>query len=117
MGNCLGFYRDTGRDKINLVFGASQFILIGISYASINLSNTYINLTGPVTLGLAYFTVARLYAFATGSMLEKSTVRASLQQSKELHGVLMLINLGGQAGALNAGVREKIRRQMMRKAV
>jgi CHASE2 domain-containing sensor protein len=104
-----GFYRDTGRDKINLVFGASQFILIGISYASINLSNTYINLTGPVTLGLAYFTVARLYAFATGSMLEKSTVRASLQQSEELHGVLMLINLGGQSGALNAGVREKIR--------
>lgn len=104
-----GFYRDTGRDKINLVFGASQFILIGISYSSINLSNTYINLTGPVTLGLAYFTVARLYAFAAGSMLEKSTVRASLQHTEELHGVLMLINIGGQAGALNAGVREKIR--------
>lgn len=109
-----GFYRDTGRDKIDLLFGASQFILIGISYGSINLSNTYINLTGPVTLGLAYFTVARLYAFATGSYLEKSAVRASLQNRGVQHGVLMLINLGGEAGALNAGVREKIRRGLLK---
>jgi len=104
-----GFYREAGRDKIDMLFGASQFILIGVSYGSINLSNTYINLTGPVTLGLAYFTIARLYAFATGNMLEKSAVRASLQQSDVQHGVLMLISLGGQAGALNEGVREKIR--------
>lgn len=104
-----GFYRDTGRDKIDLLFGASQFILIGISYGSINLTNTYINLTGPVTLGLAYFSIARLYSYATGNMLEKSTVRTSLQRSGEQLGVLMLINLGGQAGALNAGVRESIR--------
>ena len=108
-----GFYRDTGRDKIDLLFGASQFILIGVSYLSINLSNTYINLTGPVTLGLAYFAVARLYAFATANALEKSTVRASSQSSVEQHGVLMLINLGGQAGALNTGIREKIRQGLV----
>ncbi len=104
-----GFYRDSGRDKIDLLFGASQFIMIGISYGSINLSNTYINLTGPVTLGLVYFTVARLYAYATGSMLEKSVVRASQQGCARQHGVLMLVKLGGHSGALNAGVREKIR--------
>jgi len=109
-----GFYRDSGRDKIDLLFGASQFILIGISYGSINLSNTYINLTGPVTLGLAYFTVARLYTFATGSLLEKSTVRTSLHNSGEQHGVLMLIHLGGHAGTLNAGVREKIRQGLVK---
>jgi CHASE2 domain-containing sensor protein len=110
----LGFYRDTGRDKIDLLFGASQFILVGISYGSINLTNTYINLTGPVTLGLTYFTVARLYSYATGSMLEKSAVRKSLQRSGEQIGVLMLINLGGHAGALNAGVRETIRQGLSR---
>lgn len=110
----LGFYRDTGRDKIDLLFGASQFILIGISYGSINLTNTYINLTGPVTLGLAYFTIARLYSYATGNMLEKSAVRTSLQRSGDQLGVLMLINLGGQAGALNAGVREAIRQGLVK---
>ena len=108
----LGFYRDTGRDKIDLLFGASQFILIGISYGSINLTNTYINLTGPFTLGLAYFSIARLYSYATGNMLEKSAVRTSLQRSEEQLGVLMLINLGGQTGVLNAGVRETIRHSL-----
>ncbi len=109
-----GFYRNAGRDKIDRLFGASQFILIGVSYASINLSNTYINLTGPVTLGLAYFTIARIYAFATSKTLEKSAVRTAQRQTGELHGTLMLIRLGGQAGAqhasvLNDKVREKIR--------
>lgn len=108
-GTAWGFYRDTGRDKIDLLFGASQFILISISYGSINLSNTYINLTGPVTLGLAYFSIARLYTFATGKMLENSTVRKSLLSGVEQQGVCMLIKLGGQGGALNAGIREKIR--------
>jgi len=102
-----GFYRDTGRDKIDRLFGASQFILIGISYASINFTNTYINLTGPVTLGLAYFTLARLYDYATSKQLEQNTVRTAQQRSGDLHGVLMLVHLDGRM--LNDGVREKIR--------
>lgn len=110
----LGFYRNTGRDKIDRLFGSSQFILIGISYASINLTTTYINLTGPVTIGLAYFTIARLYDFATSKALEKSTVRFSQRSSGEMLGVLLLIRLGGEAGVLNDSmlndkVREKIR--------
>lgn len=107
-----GFYRNIGQDKFDRLFGASQFILLAISYASINFTTTYINLTGPVTLGLAYFTLARLYAFATGRALEKSAVRASQEHSGELHGVLMLIRLGEQAGALSEGAREKIRKKL-----
>lgn len=107
-----GFYRNIGQDKFDRLFGASQFILLAISYASINFTTTYINLTGPVTLGLAYFTLARLYAFATGRALEKSTVRTSQERGGELHGVLMLIRLGGPAGALSEGERETIRRRL-----
>lgn len=102
-----GFYRNTGRDKIDMLFGASQFILLGISYASINFTDTYINLTGPVTLGLAYFTIARLYDFATSRELAHSTIRKAQQRSGELHGTLMLIRMEG--GMLNDRVREKIR--------
>lgn len=108
------FYRDTFREKLDPVFGASQFILIAISYGSINLSNTYINLTGPVTLSLAYFTVARLYSFAAGTLIERSTVRASMQNAQQQHAVLMLIRLSGPPGALNAGVRDKIRQGLMK---
>ncbi|MBI3221930.1 MAG: CHASE2 domain-containing protein, partial [Nitrosomonadales bacterium] len=94
----LGFYRNAGRDKIDRLFGASQFILLGISYASINFTNTYINLTGPVTLGLAYFTLARLYDYSTSKELEHSSVRAAEARSGELHGTLLLIRLTGPAG-------------------
>lgn len=105
----LGFYRNAGRDKIDRLFGASQFILLGISYASINFTNTYINLTGPVTLGLAYFTLARLYDYSTSKELEHSSVRAAEARSGELHGTLLLIRLTGPAGMLNDALREKIR--------
>lgn len=104
-----GFYRDTGRDKIDGLFGTSQFILLGISYASINFTNTYINLTGPVTLGLAYFTLARLYDYATSKALEQNTVREAQERGGELHGVLMLIHLGAHADMLTDSLREKIR--------
>ena len=107
-----GFYRNTGRDRIDRLFGASQFILLGISYASINFTNTYINLTGPVTLGLAYFTLARLYDYATSRELKQNTVREAQIRSGELHGVLMLIHLGNHTGMLNDSAREKIRSKL-----
>ena len=104
-----GFYRDAGRDKIDRIFGLSQFILIGITYASINLTTVYINLTGPVTVGLAFFTLARLYAMATGKALEQSMVRAAAVRSGDLQATLLLIRLDGQRNVIRPAVVEKIR--------
>jgi adenylate cyclase len=108
------FYRNVGRDKIDRLFGSSQLILIGISYASINLSTTYIDLTGPVTLGMAYFTVARLYAMMTSKALEASMVKNAQLRAGEMLGVLMLIRINSQAAAMNDKVRDKIRMEMDR---
>lgn len=108
------FYSNVGRDKIDRLFGMSQFILIGVSYASINLSTTYIDLTGPVTLGLAYFSIARLYSLATTKALEESAVRAAQLRDGETRGVLMLIRINSLAAAMNDKVREKIRIAMER---
>ncbi|MFZ2301370.1 MAG: CHASE2 domain-containing protein [Gallionella sp.] len=107
-----GFYRDAGRDKIDSVFGLSQFILIGITYASINFTNTYINLTGPVAVGLAFFTLARLYAMATGKALEQSMVRAAASRSGELQATLMLIRLDGERNVIRPATVEKIRHEL-----
>ncbi len=104
-----GFYRNTGRGKIDRLFGASQFILVGISYASINLSNTYINLTGPVTVGMAYFTIARIYAAATGKALEQSMVRVAAEHEGEFNAALLLIRLDATQNILTDAVREEIR--------
>jgi CHASE2 domain-containing sensor protein len=105
----VGFYRSVGRDKIDLVFGFSQFILIGISFATINFTNTYINLTGPVTVGLLYFTIARIYAAATSKSLERSMVRVSAECSADLQVTLLLIRLDTSKNIVPAAVMEKIR--------
>ena len=106
------FYRDVGRGEIDRLFGASQFILLGVSYASINFTNTYINLTGPVTVGLAYFTVARIYAAATSKALETNVLRASMERDGELEAFLLLVRVGGPDGAVGEGTLERIRRRL-----
>ncbi|OGS73420.1 MAG: molecular chaperone TorD [Gallionellales bacterium GWA2_60_142] len=104
-----GFYRNAGRDKIDRLFGLSQIILIAITYASINLTTVYINLTGPVTVGLAFFTIARLYAMATGKALEQNMVRAATARSGELQATLLLIRLDSERNVIRTAVLEKIR--------
>jgi CHASE2 domain-containing sensor protein len=104
-----GFYRDAGRNKIDRLFGLSQIILIAITYASINLTTVYINLTGPVTVGLAFFTIARLYAMATDKALEQNMVRAATARSGELQATLLLIRLDSERNVIRAAVLEKIR--------
>ena len=103
------FYLGARRGAIDQLFGLSQFILIGISYASINFTTTYINLTGPVSVGLLYFTVARIYAGATGKALEQNMVRTTLQRSGELRATLLLIRLDSSKNMVSGAVLELIR--------
>lgn len=104
-----GFYRNIGRDKIDRLFGLSQFLLIGISYASINFSTTYINLTGPVAIALAFFTLSRIYASGTFKALEHNMVRLSLERGGELNGTLLLIRLDGSKNLMVDVALERIR--------
>jgi len=106
------FYRNAGRGKIDRLFGASQFILLGVSFASINFTNTYINLTGPLTVGLTYFTIARIYAAATSGVLETSAVRASVEQRGELRATLLLIRVGESDDGVGERALEIIRRRV-----
>jgi adenylate cyclase len=108
------FYRNVRRDRIDPFFGASQFILLGLSYATINFTNTYINLTGPVTVGLAYFTIARIYATATSRALETSALRASEDRYGDLAAFLLLIQVGESDGALDGGTLKKIYRRLQK---
>ena len=106
------FYRNVGRAKIDPLFGASQFILLGVSYASINFTNTYINLTGPVTVGLVYFTIARIYATTTSKVLETSALRASVERDGELAAFLLLIRVGEPDNAVGEGTLKNIRQRL-----
>ena len=103
------FYRDEGRGNTDKLFGLSQIILIAFSFASINFTDIYINLAGPVMLGIAYFTLARLYATATGKALEQNMVRAATTHSGDLQATLLLIRFDTKRNVIPDGMLEKIR--------
>ncbi|MDZ4341500.1 MAG: CHASE2 domain-containing protein, partial [Candidatus Binatia bacterium] len=90
----VAFFRDAGGAYIDRMTGGSEFTLLAVSYASINFGHTYINLTGPITIGLAFFAVTRLYAAASSKTLETSVLRASVEQEGDLSGFLLLIRVG-----------------------
>ena len=109
-----GFYRDVGRDKIDSAFGLSQLILIVITYASINLTTTYINLTGPVAVGMLFFTLARLYAMATSKALRQNMVRVTCASQGTLQATLLLIRLDSDRNVIRPATLEKMRHSLER---
>jgi len=108
----LAFYREAGRARVDRIVGASQLILLAVTYASINLTRTYIDLTGPVAVTLAYFSIARLYSVAAGRALEYTAVRASMEGSGELHAVLLLMRLTRGAELVGDAALEQLRRAL-----
>jgi CHASE2 domain-containing sensor protein len=65
------FYQQADRDKLNKIFSSSQIGLLVISYLTINVTNTYIDLSGPIIWAVAYFSVAKVYALANDLALQR----------------------------------------------
>lgn len=65
------FFRNVDRDRFNKLFSATQIGLLAVSYIGINLTNTYIDFTGPVTWAIGYFSVAKVYAIANDRALQR----------------------------------------------
>ncbi|TMA10190.1 MAG: CHASE2 domain-containing protein, partial [Deltaproteobacteria bacterium] len=113
----VAFYHDPEGSYVDRMTGSSQFILLAVSYASINFTSTYINLVGPVTIGLAYFAVARLYAAASSEALETSMLRASVEQEVELRAFLLLIRVGESDRSIGEGKLKRIRRRLEKSGI
>lgn len=67
----LAFLTGVKRKWIDGIFASSQAGLIGVTFASLNLSTFYVDLTAPITTGLIYFSLARVYAYAEATLMEK----------------------------------------------
>lgn len=67
----LAFLTGVKRKAIDTVFAGSQVGLMAITFASLNLTTFYLDLTAPITAGLIYFTLARVYAYAEATLMEK----------------------------------------------
>ncbi len=101
-------FRDPEGNRIDRVVGMFEFVLLTSSYASINLTHTYINLTGPFAIVLAYYAVARLYGVATRRVLETSALRDSSERVGELGACLLLVRIEGT----NPGKSDRIFRKL-----
>lgn len=103
------FYREDGRGNLDTLFSLSQLILIAFTFASINFTDTYINLAGPAMLGIAYFTLARIYATATEKALDSNMVRLATSRTGELQATLLLLRFNSDRNELSKGMLEKLR--------
>ncbi len=103
------FYREDGRGSIDTLFSLSQLILIAFTFASINFTDTYINLAGPAMLGIAYFTLARLYATSTEKLLDRNMVSIAISQPGELQATLLLLRFDSGRNVISKGMLEQIR--------
>jgi adenylate cyclase len=91
----LGFYRDVEADRFARIYGLSQVALLVVSYLTINLTNFYFNLAGPVFVGFVYFSVAKVYAMATATALERNLVAESLRGQGGHVGVVAVFHATG----------------------
>ncbi len=67
----MAFLTGVKRKAIDMVFAGSQVGLMGITFASLNFTTYYLDLTAPITGGLIYFSLARVYAYTEATILEK----------------------------------------------
>lgn len=110
----MGFFFDVDLTKFDRAFGLSQVLLVALSYASINFTTTYIDLTGPVTIALAYFSMARVYASATEKVLEADVVISQSTRADASRGVLALVQILSDGTPADEGLLRKIRKDLKR---
>lgn len=86
------FYRSGAGTRVDKFYGLSAILLLGFSYATVNLGNWYINLSGAVFIGALYFSVARLYAFATARAMDTSVVARYEARDGNMKGLLLALH-------------------------
>ena len=58
--------------RFDRIFAAAQAGIVIVSYAALNVTNFYLDLSAPFTLGLAYFSIARVYLNQSARWLANS---------------------------------------------
>lgn len=106
----LAFYFKVDRDKFNSIFTGSQIGLLVLSYIGINVSNTYLDLTGPILWAVAFFGIAKIYALATDRALQR-WLTFGVQAGADHTSVLMLAVMVESAEPLGDVVMKKLKRK------
>lgn len=106
------FYRNVDRDRFNSIFSSSQIALLAVSYVGINLTDTYVDLTGPVTWAVGYFSIAKVYALATDRALQRWLAFGVAPGEEGLQAILMPVQIASPE-PLGDGTLKKIRGELL----
>ena len=102
----LAFYRNVDRDKLIKIFGSSQLGLLALSYLVINFTNTYLDITGPITWAILYFSVAKIYALANERAMQR-ILASDVASGKKGAGILLM--------PINIEAKESLTDNMLKK--
>lgn len=105
------FYFSVDRDKFNSIFTGGQIFLLVLSYIAINVSNTYLDLTGPLLWAAALFGIAKIYALATDRALQRWLAFGVKNNAAE-HSVLMMPILIEASEPLSDALLKKLKRNI-----
>jgi len=105
------FYKNVDRDRFAKGFGFTQTGLLAVSYIGINLTNTYLDLTGPVTWAVAYFSVAKMYALANDRAMQRWLEVSVRPGNQDLQVVLMPLLLESSV-PLGEALMARLRRNL-----
>ena len=112
-GTALALYRNPDSDRFNGAFGVSQVGLMAFSFATINFTSYFINLTGPVFVGLIFFSIARTYSAATARVLERTAVAETLASHGGRGATLLLVQLRADDGDVPPRFVRKLRSALL----
>ena len=86
----VAYYRDTYHNK-QRIFSVSQIGLLVVSYIGINITNTYIDFSGPVIWAVTYFSIAEIYNLASDIALQRWLSFDVKKDEGELQALIMPI--------------------------
>lgn len=88
----IALYRQTRIEVFDTVFGALQGALVAVAFAVVNLSDWYLDASAPLSLGLSFFALSRVYYGVSKKWLANSREQdmASLASGRRLLAVMAL---------------------------
>jgi len=108
----LAFLTGIKRSLIDSVFAGSQVGLVAVSYASLNLSTYFVDLTAPITAGFVYFTLARVYAYAEVVLAERRVWLTLETDVKGWQATLVVVLLGREGVLSESKVLTGLKRRL-----
>lgn len=110
----LAFYRNVDRDKVTTIFSSSQLTLLGLSYLTLNLTDVYLDITGPITWAVMYFSVAKIYALANDRAMQR-VLANDIEAGKKGSAILLMPIMIDSKEALPDGTLKKIQHQIQQR--